>query len=133
MQFDLYACNNTAKGSGRTVRYGALFYCGGASILEAALQWQPAPQFALTGGVRFALLRFEAKSHEPGDAWTGDTGSAWTVAGAEAAGGSVAFAWSPSEQFSLEAGIDGLFDFNASAYATNLTELSGGFAFIFRL
>ena len=133
LQFDLYACDNTAEGSGITVRYGGLFCFGCASMLEAALRWQPAPQFALTGGVRFALLRFGTKSHEPGDAWTEDTGSSWTVAGAEATGGNIALAWSPSGHFTLEAGLDGIFNFNESSYLANLTELSGGFAFIFRL
>ena len=133
LQFDLYACENTAEGSGRTVRYGELFYFGFAPILEAALQWQIAPALSLVTGARFTLLRLETKTREKGDAWTADTGSAWNAAWAEATGGTIALAWSPSEHFSLEAGIDGLFDFNESGYTANLTNLTGGFALIFRL
>jgi hypothetical protein len=132
-QFDLYVCGNTAEGAGRTVRYGELFYFGFAPILEAALRWQIAPAIALTTGARFTLLRLEAKTREKGDAWTADTGSAWNAALAEATGGTIALAWSPSEHFSLEAGVDGIFNFNESDYTANLTNLTGGFAFIFRL
>ena len=133
LQFDLYACENTAEGSGRTVRYGELFYFGFAPILEAALRWQIAPAIVLATGARFTLLRLEAKARGKGDAWTADTGSAWNAAWAEATGGTIAFAWSPSDHFTLEAGLDGIFDFNESGYTANLTNLTGGFAFIFRL
>ena len=133
LQFDLYSCENTAEGSGETIRNGALFYFGFAPILEASLRWQLVPRLSLMTGVRFTLLRYETKTREKGNVWADDTGSAWSVSWVEATGGSVAFEWSPSEQFALEAGIDGFFDFNTSGYAAHLTNLTGGFAFVFRL
>jgi hypothetical protein len=130
---DMYACENTAESSGETIRNGELFYFSFAPALEAALQWQITPKILLATGVRFDLLRLESKTRGKGDAWTGDSGSSWSVAGAAATGGSLAFALSPSEHFTLEAGIDGIFDFTASEYKTDLTKLSGSFALIFAL
>jgi hypothetical protein len=82
---------------------------------------------------RFTLLRLESKTRGKGDVWTDDTGSSWSVAGAAASGGSLALELSPSEHFTLEAGIDSIFDFNASDYQADLTKLSGGFACVFKL
>jgi hypothetical protein len=133
LQFDIYGCDNTASGSGGTVSQGELFYFGFAPMLEAALRYRITPKIGVAAGVRLDLLRLELKTRGKGDEWTDDTGSSWSVAGTGAAGGDIAFELSPSEHFTLEAGIDGLFDFNTSEYTANLTKLSGSFAFIFRL
>jgi hypothetical protein len=130
---DIYACENKTDSSGETIRNGELFYFSFAPALEAALHWQIAPRILVATGVRFDLLRVEAKSRGKGDAWSDDAGSSWSVTGATATGGSLAFALSPSEHFTLEAGIDGILNFTASEYTANLTKLSGSFALIFTL
>jgi hypothetical protein len=133
LQFDIYGCENKAAGSGGTVNNGELFYFAFAPILEAALHWRITPAIAAVTGLRFTLLRLESRTRRKGDAWTDDTGENWSVTGATAAGGGLAFELSPSEHFTLEAGIDSIFDFNESEYRVNITKLSGGFACIFRL
>jgi hypothetical protein len=133
LEFEFYGCENKAESSAGTIRNGELFYFAFAPGLEAALRWQITPQIAVATGVRFALLRLESKTRGKGDVWTGDTGSSWNTTGSAAEGGSVAFELSPSEHFSLEAGIDGLFNFNESEYRADITKLSGGFACVFRL
>jgi hypothetical protein len=130
---DLYTCKNTTDASGETIRNGELFYFSFAPALEAALQWQISPKILLATGVRFDLLCLESKTRGKGDAWTGDAGSSWSATGSAATGGSLAFSLSPSEHFTLEAGIDSIFNFNESEYKTDLTKLSGSFALIFAL
>jgi hypothetical protein len=133
LEFEFYGCENKAESSAGTIRNGELFYFAFAPRLEAALRWQIAPQIAVATGVRFALLRLEAKTRGKGDVWTDDTGSSWNITGSAASGGSLAVELSPSEHFTLEAGVDGIFDFNTSEYKMDLTKLFGGFACVFRL
>ena len=132
LQFDLYGCGNTASPGG-AAQGGEAFYFGFSPMLEAALQWQITPRINAATGVRFAFLRLESKTRGKGDAWTGDTGSAWNVAGVAAEGGGIAFALSPSEHFTLEAGVSGLFNFNESEYRADITNLTGSFACVFSL
>jgi hypothetical protein len=133
LEFEFYGCENKAESSAGRIRNGELFYFAFAPRLEAALRWQITPGIAMATGVRFALLRLESKTRGKGDVWTDDTGSSWHITGAAASGGSLAIELSPSEHFTLEAGIDSIFDFNASNYKADLTKLSGSFACIFRL
>jgi hypothetical protein len=91
------------------------------------------PALVAATGVRFDLLRLETKARAKGDSWTEDAGRSWSAAGASATGGAIAFAWSPSERFALEAGLDSLFDFNKAEYRMDLTKFSGSFARLFRL
>jgi hypothetical protein len=133
LHFELYHSENTTAVSGRTTHNGALSYFAFAPALDASLQWQIAPKIVATTGVRFDLLRLEAKTCGKGDAWTEDTGRSWSAAGAKATGGGLAFAWSPSEHFTVEAGLDSLFDFNESEYKTDMTKLWGSFSCLFRL
>ena len=130
LQFDIYGSENRGPGG---VRHGEVSYFAFAPILEAALRCQITPKIGVVTGVRFNLLRVRAKTHGRGDAWTDDTGSAWSVSAAAAEGGGVAFELCPSEHFTLEAGIGGVFDFNGSEYGADITNISGGFACIFRL
>jgi hypothetical protein len=133
LQFDIYGCENRTSGPGGTVNNGELSYFAVAPILEAALRYRISPKIGVLTGVRFNLLRLEAKTRKKGDAWTDDTGSSWSVSHAAAEGGGVAFELCPSEHFTLEAGIGGIFDFNESGYGLDITNISGGFACIFRL
>jgi hypothetical protein len=132
LHVDIYSCENSETSPAGTVNSGTLFYFGFAPMLEAALRYQLTPKIGVVTGVRFTLLRLESKTQGKGDSWTPDTGGSWSVAGAGAEGGSVAFELSPTEHFTVEAGI-GMFDFNESEYQADITTLSGGFAFIFRL
>jgi hypothetical protein len=133
LEFEFYGCENKAESSAGTAHNGELSYFAFAPSLEAALRWRIAPNIGVATGVRFDLLRLESKTRKKGDDWTDDTGDSWSVAGLTATGGSLAFEFSPSEHFTLEAGVDGLFDFAASEYKADLTKLSGGFACVFRL
>jgi hypothetical protein len=133
LEFDLYRGENTTTSSGVTVNNGEACYFGFAPALEASLHYQINPAISVATGVRFNLLRLEARTRGKGDAWTDDTGSAWSVIGAFAEGGSIAFALSPSDHFTLEASVGGVLDFNEAGYKADLTKLTGGFACVFKL
>jgi hypothetical protein len=111
--------------SGNT--YGKQSSFGFSPLLEAELGYQITRKIFVATSLSFnAFTASFAKT---------DAGAYWEIAGLtvdSAGSGDLAFRFAFSQSFTLEAGIDGLFDFSRARYALDFSNLHGGFTFIFK-
>ena len=100
---------------------------GFSPLLEAGLGWQPHPKIYVSTGLSLSALTMDFAA-------TG-SGSYWKAEGLMVdrdASGSLDFRFAFSPSFTLEAGIDGVFDFGGGRHALDLADLQGGFVLIFK-
>ena len=100
---------------------------GFSPMLEADLGWQITPK--LFAGTSLSLSLFSM------DFNTKDSGSSWAAEGLVVdrdASGSLDFRFAFSPSFTLEAGIDGVFDYSGARHSLDLANVQGSFALVFK-
>jgi hypothetical protein len=107
--------------------YKNLSSFGFSPMLEAELGWQITEK--IFASVSLSLSAFTASFAKT------DSGSYWELTGLtvdKEESGSLDFRFAFSGSFILEAGVAGLLDMGGARYALDLSNLRGGFAFIFK-